>query len=74
MEDNLTPKQRSDIKKAKKRARVNTATGEDVEMIPAVRNQKNIFDDSAKKLVGIYVRVSTVTQTFLQHGRSAVSI
>lgn len=59
MEDSLTPRMKAEIQKAKKRAKINNATGEDVEMIPAIREQKNIFDDATVKLVGIYVRVST---------------
>lgn len=55
------------------KARHSGLNTEDIEFIPA-RSKISFFEDDSPKRVVIYIRVSTVTNTFLQHGRSAVSI
>ena len=55
------------------KARYSGLCTDDVEFIPA-RTRISFFEDDSPKRVVIYIRVSTVTNTFLQHGRSAVSI
>ena len=74
MQDYIRPHKSKEAKKEKERLRHRDINTDDIDYIPASEQPENIFYDDSPKRVGAYIRVSTLTQTNLQHGRSAISI
>lgn len=67
MEDYIRPQDKRAAKKEKERLRHQNICLEDIDYIPAKEPPPDVFHDDSPKRVAVYIRVSTVTNTSLQH-------